>query len=85
MALATLPTGYSRGDFKSAPWGVSVERSLDGKRIKLYGERLGGSDHVSFNLYHAGGSPRLKPCEMPTRKVIDFVLGYVPKPGGENQ
>lgn len=84
-ALDQIPAGYSRGEFSGASWGVTVDRSGDGKRIKLYGEALGASDHVSFNLYVAGGTPRLKPCEMPAQKVIDFVLNYEPKPGGETQ
>ena len=77
-ALAELPTGYSQGDYSGARWGVTVERSADGRRTKLYGEALGGSDHVSFNLYRLAGEDRLKPCEMPAAKVIDFVLGYRP-------
>ena len=84
-ALGKLPAGYSRGEFADAPWGVTVDRSGDGKRIKLYGEALGAADHVSFNLYVAGGQPRLKPCEMPAQKVIDFVLGYAPNCGGTSQ
>lgn len=55
-----------------------MERSGDGRRVKLYGEELGGADHVSFNLYVAGGEARLKPCEMPEAKVVAFVLGYEP-------
>lgn len=80
-ALDALPTGYSTGSLKDRRWGVTVERSDDGRRVKLYGEELGGSDHVSFNLYFAGGEPRLKPCEMPEEKVVSFVLGYVPDDG----
>lgn len=75
-ALARLPSGYSVGLFEGARWGVTVERSADGRREKLYGEALGGRDHVSFNLYRVGGQPRLKPCEMPAAKVIDFVRGF---------
>ena len=75
-ALSHLPTGYSQGVFEGERWGVTVERSADGRREKLYGEALGGSDYVSFNLYHAGGKPRLKPCEMPAAKVMAFVIGF---------
>ena len=45
---------------------------------KLYGERLAGGDHVSFNLYTTGSGVKLKPCEMPEAKVINFVLGFQP-------
>lgn len=78
-ALAALPAGYSQGDYFGERWGVTLERSADGRRIKLFGEALGSSDHVSFNLYRVAGEPRLKPCEMPAEKVIDFVLGFRPE------
>ncbi|XKM38015.1 hypothetical protein A4U53_002620 (plasmid) [Rhizobium ruizarguesonis] len=78
-ALAKLPDGYVDGHFGNRPWGVTVKRSEDGKRTWLYGEELSGTDIVSFNLYRlAGPEPTLKPCEMSSAKVIDFVLGFEP-------
>ena len=80
-ALAKLPDGYSEGRFQRRPWGVTVKRSADGKRVWLYGEELGGTDVVSFNLYVlSGASFALKPCEMSSSKVVDFVLGFRPAP-----
>ncbi len=80
-ALAKLPDGYSEGHFQGRPWGATVKRSADGKRIWLYGEELGGTDVVSFNLYVlSAASLTLKPCEMSSSKVIDFVLGFLPAP-----
>ncbi len=76
--MSRLPTGYSQGGYEGNRWGVTVERSSDGRRVKLYGEALGGNDHVSFNLYRVSGEARLKPCEMPASKVIAFVAGFVP-------
>ncbi|WP_105403633.1 MULTISPECIES: hypothetical protein [Neorhizobium] len=61
-ALAKIPDGYVDGHFGNRPWGVTVKRSEDGKRTWLYGEELGG----------------LKPCEMSSAKVIEFVLGFEP-------
>jgi hypothetical protein len=76
-ALAKLPDGYVDGNFGNRSWGVTVKRSEEGKRIWLYGEELGGTDIVSFNLYRlAGPGSILKPCEMSSAKVIDFVLGF---------
>jgi hypothetical protein len=50
-----------------------------GREIKLYAEELGGTDLVRFNLYRlSDDQARLKPCEMPEEKVVDFVLGYEP-------
>ncbi|WP_112907722.1 hypothetical protein [Rhizobium leguminosarum] len=78
-ALAKLPDGYVDGYFDHRSWGVTVKRSQDGKRTWLYGEELGGTDIVSFNLYRlAGPGSTLKPCEMSTAKVIEFVLGFEP-------
>ncbi|NNG71997.1 hypothetical protein HLI18_19085 [Rhizobium laguerreae] len=78
-ALAKLPNGYVYGHFGKRPWGVTVKRSQDGKRTWLYGEELGGTDIVSFNLYRlAGRGSALNPCEMSSAKVIEFVLGFEP-------
>ncbi|MEH7840010.1 hypothetical protein V7796_31240 [Rhizobium laguerreae] len=78
-ALAKLPEGYVDGHFGNRPWGVTVKRSKDGKRTWLYGEELSGSDIVSFNLFQlAGTGSLLKPCEMSSAKVIEFVLGFEP-------
>jgi hypothetical protein len=80
-ALAKLPEGYVGGYFGGRPWGVTAKRSQDGKRIWLYGEELGGTDIVSFNLYRlAGPGSTLKPCEMSSAKVIEFVLGFESRP-----
>ncbi|MEI2298500.1 hypothetical protein [Ensifer sp. MJa1] len=76
-ALAALSDGYVQGRFQGRPWGVTIRRSTDGKRIWLYGEELGGTDVVSFNLYVLSGPGiSLKPCEMSSSKVVDFVLGF---------
>ncbi|MBB3135919.1 hypothetical protein FHS26_003666 [Rhizobium pisi] len=78
-ALAKLPEGYVDGHFSNRPWGVTVKRSEDGKRTWLYGEELSRGAIVSFNLYRLPGpGPILKPCEMSSAKVIDFVLGFEP-------
>lgn len=78
-ALAKLPDGYVDGHFGNRSWGVTVKRSEDGKRTGVYGEELSGTDIVSFNLYRlAGPGSILKPCEMSSAKVIEFVLGFEP-------
>ncbi len=71
VALARLPTGYLR------TYGVTVTRSEDGKRTSLFAEELGGQDIVSFNLYGLSTGELLKPCEMSSQKVVDFVIGLV--------
>lgn len=76
-ALAELPEGYVSGVFQGRRWSATVRRSADGRRVWLYGEELGGADVVSFNLYvFSDASATLKPCEMQSSKVVDFVLGF---------
>ncbi|UJW77681.1 hypothetical protein [Rhizobium sp. SL42] len=79
-ALARLSDGFVDGNFGGRAWGVTVKRSQDRKRTWLYGQELGGTDIVSFNLYRLAGSGlMLKPCEMSSAKVIEFVLGFEPR------
>jgi hypothetical protein len=76
-ALALIPSGYSEGEFNGRRWGVTVRRDADDKRIWLFAEDLSTKDIVSFNLYRMkSGKLSLKPCEMSSDKVVDFVHGY---------
>lgn len=78
-ALAAISSGYSEGAFKGLRYGVTVQKSRDGKRTNLFARELSGGDLVSFNLYRLrSGEGALRPCEMPVEKVVAFVLGYVP-------
>jgi hypothetical protein len=76
VALDALPEGYQEGVYRKERWGVTVTGQPGFRIRKLYGERLAGGDHVSFNLYTTRSGPKLKPCEMPEAKVINFVLGF---------
>lgn len=77
--LAELPIGYSAGFFNSTRYGATIKASPDRKRIWLFAEELGGRNRISFNLYRLRNSEyRLKPCEMPEERVINFVMGYIP-------
>lgn len=79
-ALDRVPRGYSEGQFRDCAYGVTLDVAAGGRRRRLYAEQLGGNDTVSFNLYRLrDGTTRLRPCEMPAAKVIDFVLGYRPR------
>ena len=76
-ALGALPSGYSEGVYQGRRYGVSVRRSDDGRRNSLFARELAGADIVSFNMYRLGScNSSLKPCEMSTEKVIDFVRGF---------
>ena len=71
----SMDPGHRSVMFNRHRYGMTVSVSPDGKRRKLYAEELGGTDHISFNLYLLDGrAPLLKPCEMPKEKVIEFVL-----------
>jgi hypothetical protein len=79
MALAKIPKGYSEGSFAGRRYGVTLQRSDDGKRLSLFAQDLGGRDIVSFNRYRLrSGASELKPCEMSSEKVEAFVLGFEP-------
>lgn len=78
--LEVWPPGYAEGVYAGRRWGVTLTESADRRRVWLYGEELGGTARVSFNLYRlAGGRVALRPCEMPAEAVIAFVLGYHPE------
>lgn len=73
--LASFPSGYSRGRYLGRSYGISLSRPLPGIE-KLYAEELGGRDIISFNFYTTKPSgPLLKPCEMSSERVMDFVIG----------
>jgi hypothetical protein len=76
-ALGALPEGYSEGVYEGRRYGVILRRSDDGRRNSLFARELAGTDIISFNLYRLGsGNASLKPCEMSSEKVRDFVLGF---------
>lgn len=72
--LVELPVGHFTGKYRGKKYGVTLRRPAPGI-IKLFAEELGGSDIVSFNHYFLSSNGwQLKPCEMNSAKVIDFVL-----------
>ena len=78
-AFRTLPRGSSEGLYEGRKYGLTIRYGRDDRQAWLYAEELGGNNHISCNIYFLkGNNTRLKPCEMPAQKVIDFVLGFVP-------
>lgn len=76
-ALTRLADRYQEGDFSRHRWGATFHRSKDGRRVWVFAEELGGREIVSFNLYRtAGAGTVLKPCEMSSEKVVEFVLHF---------
>lgn len=82
-ALDRFTEGYGEGNFDGRRWGATIRRAGDNRRTWMFAEDLAGTDIVSFNLYRlSDGRPALKPCEMSSHKVIDFVLRFRPDNGG---
>ncbi|MFK8102566.1 MAG: peptide methionine sulfoxide reductase [Saprospiraceae bacterium] len=71
--IAKIPLGYSEGRYKNEKYGISKQVFNAGKSFKIYAKALGGKDFISLNFYLTQDKELLKPCEMPTEKVIDFL------------
>ncbi len=72
--IKSLDDGAYDVSFNAKRYLLRKQTQLRGKLIKLYAEELGGSDVVSLNYYPEIKEGLLKPCEMPVKKVIDFIL-----------
>lgn len=72
-----LPEGWSEVSWRDRRWGVTVVRSDDGRRRRVYAEELGGTGVVSANLYVTDGGEHLRPCEMPAEEVLAFLREQV--------
>ena len=77
-AFAALPFGTFHGSAHGRDYVVTRSCIVDGRGEKLVAEALDGSDYISLNLYHLASGTRLKPCEMPSAKVMAFVCELVP-------
>ncbi len=78
-AFFALPTGTFTGRADTKRYVVSRQVLAGGKSHKLVAHELGGTDYISLNLYQTRNSGALlRPCEMPARKVVDFVLALIP-------
>lgn len=78
-AFEALPFGAYGGTAHGRRYRITKTQFACARSQKLQAEELGGTDRISFNLYRlSSGDALLKPCEMSTRKVCDFVLSVVP-------
>ncbi len=73
--FARIPQGWSVAQYRGRRYGVTRTVHAGGRAQKIYAEELAGRDVVSANLY---GDAELRPCEMPTEKVLDFLRTAVP-------
>lgn len=74
-AFERIPVGTHRAMFRQRGYIVTKSSVVNGAGFKLVAAELGGADYISLNLYALGSGPLLKPCEMPKKKVMDFVTG----------
>ncbi len=77
-AFFALPLGAFTGRAHGRRYRVTCRTYAGGRSHELIAHELGGTDYISMNLYDLQSGARLKPCEMPTAKVVDFVLALVP-------
>ncbi len=78
-AFFALPTGTFTGRADAKRYVASRQVLAGGKSHKLVVHELSGTDYISLNLYQTRNSGALlRPCEMPARKVVDFVLALIP-------
>ncbi|PHN06047.1 peptide methionine sulfoxide reductase [Flavilitoribacter nigricans] len=71
--IREIPTGYSEVVYRERRYSLTRENLAGGKSIKVFARELGGTDFISFNYYLTSDHTYLKPCEMPERKVLDFL------------
>jgi len=74
--IQSIPKGYSTAIYRQKKYGVTRTNFNKGKSIKIFAQELGGTDFISFNYYSTVTSKSLRPCEMPSEKVIDFLLNF---------
>lgn len=75
LRFNALPKGYFTARYIGRRYGVTKSRNDDGRQGNLVARELGGNDYISLNIYQLSSGAKLKPCEMPEKKVIDFVMG----------
>jgi len=77
-AFDALPLGTFQGRAGGRRYIVTRSDFSSGAAQKLIAEELGGPGYISLNLYRLSSGARLKPCEMPEVKVVDFVRAFRP-------
>lgn len=75
--IQQLPLGYSEVWYERVKYGVTKSEFNHGNSYKVYAEELGGNNFISLNYYCTSTREILKPCEMPTSKVIHFLENYM--------
>jgi len=74
--------GWTLVSYDDRPYGLSRTTRASGGSISLLARELGGPDLVSANVYTTSKGPQLRACEIPDRKVLDFLVGWQPQREG---
>lgn len=77
--LRAIPEGWSRAEIDGQAWGVTRVTRAGGRMISLNAERLGHSDQLGANVWITSDGPVLRPCEVPTDKVMRFLRAVAPR------
>jgi hypothetical protein len=71
-----VPVGWSEVLYAGRRYGLTRTIAAEGRAMTVYAEELGGRDVVSANLYLTAGGAKLRACEMPDAKVVDFLTRF---------
>ena len=77
-----VPEGWSVVEYDGRRYGVTRTTRARGRMSSLFAEELGGTDVVSANVYRTSSGDVLKPCEMPSQKVLAFLRREPWRPDG---
>jgi hypothetical protein len=74
-AFDRLPLGAFTARYNGRIYHAVRRDFAGGRSQELVAHEAGGTDYISLNLYRLQSGARLKPCEMPEKKVVRFVIG----------
>ncbi len=74
--LESINEGVTFVIYNKRKFSLSKKLFNKGKSMKVFAEELGGNDFFSANYYLTQKGGVLKPCEMPSEKVIDFLTNF---------
>lgn len=78
--LDRVPEGWILVSYEGRRYGMSRTTRAKGQSVSVLARELGGTDLVSANIYTTSRGHQLHACEMPDRKVLDFLNGWTPAP-----
>ena len=71
--IQKIPVGATEIHLNGKKYLVTRQDFNQGKSTKVFAKEFAGNEFISFNFYLTAKGEQLKPCEMPTQKVLDFL------------